>query len=93
MILRFSALHVCMAQSKMIRQDMPQPEAMKDRKRKVMALQRGKVMALHWKYKKSVVLLSMTYNVQMVDMGDNQMKTKFQVVTYYNDRMEGGKSC
>lgn len=58
-----------------------------------MALQRGKVMALHWKYKTSVLLLSMTYNVQMVDMGDNQKTTKFQAVTDYNDRMERVKSC
>lgn len=33
----------------------------------------------------------MTYNVQMVDVGDNKKKkTKLQVVTDYNDRMEGG---
>jgi hypothetical protein len=58
------------------------------------ALQRGKVMALPWKRKKSVVLLSMTYNVQMVDVGDNKKKkTKLQVVTDYNDRMEEGKLC
>lgn len=31
----------------------------------------------------------------MVDVGDNKKKKKikFQVVTDYNDRMEGGKSC
>jgi hypothetical protein len=53
------------------------------------AFQRGKVMALKWKDKKDVILLSMTDNAEMVDVADDQKKmTKLHTVMDCNNTIE-----
>jgi hypothetical protein len=72
----------------MTREDMPPKTKKKLKKGETVAFKRGRVITLHWRNKKDV-LLSTIRNAAMVDVEVCQNKMKPQAVIAYRDTMRG----